>query len=29
MNVDFCLGDGKFIVDGNLKRLQVGVQWVF
>ena len=28
-NDDFCLGDGKFIVDGNLKRLQVGIQWIF
>lgn len=28
-NEYFCLGGGKFIVDGNLKRLQVGVQWIF
>lgn len=28
-NEDFCLGDGKFIVDGNLKRLQIGIQWIF
>lgn len=28
-NEDFCLGDGRFIVDGNLKRLQIGVQWIF
>lgn len=29
LNEDFCLGGGKFVVDGNLKRLQVGVQWIF
>lgn len=28
-NEDFCLGEGRFIVDGNLKRLQIGVQWIF
>lgn len=26
---DFCLGEGRFIVDGNLKRMQIGVQWIF
>lgn len=25
----FCLGDGKFLIDGNLRRLQMGVQIIF
>lgn len=28
-NDDFCLGGGHFIADGNLKRLQIGVQCIF